>query len=280
MPRYALELEFSGAAFNGTQVQDHGRTLQGVVAQALVDLVGHAVDFRPGSRLDQGVSARALPSDVRLEREWDPRVLGLALNQKLPEDVVVRRVAAVADGFDARRDSVAKAYRYRVLVRPTRPVLDRAALWIRHLPHPERLDELAELIPGRRDLSGFACLRHDETDVKDGTRDYLSASWSLGVSSDYPDGDERIFRIRGAGFLYKQVRGLVGAMVHVAAGRGTVDDFRRTMADGRAATRLANIAPPDGLLLERAEFAPEPAWQVVGPRGREADHGSGVLPAL
>ncbi len=268
MPRYALELEFAGAAFNGTQVQDHGRTLQGVVAQTLVDLVGHSVDLRPGSRLDQGVSARALPSDVRLDRDWDPVVLGLALNQKLPKDIIVRRVAGVADGFDARRDSVAKAYRYRVLVRPTRPVLDHAALWIRHLPHPERLADLAALIPGRHDLSGFACLRHDETDVKDPVRDYLTARWSAQPCGDEADGSEYTFRIRGAGFLYKQVRGLVGAMVHVAAGRATVDDFMRAMADGRAATRLANIAPAEGLLLERAEFTPEPDWRVVDPRGR------------
>lgn len=267
MPRYALEIEFAGAGFHGTQVQDHGRTLQAVVAQALVDLVGHSVDYRPGSRLDQGVSARALAGDVALERAWDPVVLGLALNQKLPEDVVVRRVAAVADGFDARRDSVAKAYRYRVLVRPARPVLDRAAWWVRHLPHPELLDELAALVPGRRDLSGFACLRHDETDAKDPVREYLSARWSAQPVGDEADGVERTFRIRGAGFLYKQVRGLVGAMIHVAAGRARVADFARTIVDGRAARRLANIAPADGLRLERAEFAPEPEWRVVAPGG-------------
>lgn len=280
MPRYILALEFAGADFSGTQVQDIGRTLQGVVNAALTALVGHAVDFRPGSRLDQGVSARALPGDVWLDRDWHPLVLGLALNRGLPADIVVRRAARVADGFSARRDGSAKHYRYRVLERPVRPVLDRDALWVRHLPHPQRLGELAALIPGRHDLSGFACLRHDETDGLNPARHYLAASWATRPLGDAHDGCEHTFRIVGAGFLYKQVRGLVGSMVHVAAGRATVADFQRAMAAGWTAARLGNIAPAAGLILEHADFAPEPEWQIIGPRERGASRGPGVPPVI
>ncbi len=68
------------------------------------------------------------------------------------------------------------------------------------------------------------------------------------------------FRIRGEGFLYRQVRALVGAMVFVAQTRATVDDFRAAIARRRHPKRLGNLAPAEGLVLAGASFAPEPAW--------------------
>ncbi|MBA3685431.1 MAG: tRNA pseudouridine synthase A [Planctomycetes bacterium] len=261
MPRYALELEFNGADFSGSQSQTNARTVQDVVQSALAALAGERVGFRPASRLDQGVSAAALPGDCLLARDWDPEVLGLALNHQLPEDVVVRRAARVPDAFDARRNAAAKHYRYRVLVRPVRPTLDRACLWVRRLQDPARLHELAALIPGRHDLSGFACLRHDDTDQQDPHRDYLAALWSDRILDD---AIEWSLRISGRGFLYKQIRGLVGAMVHVAHGRARPDDFRAAMAAGWSARRLGNIAPAEGLLLAGVDYEPCPDWRAIG----------------
>jgi tRNA pseudouridine38-40 synthase len=258
MPRYLLSLEVDGARFSGTQVQGKGeRTVQGVLGEALAPLGISAV--RPGSRLDQGVSAACLAVDVLADREWTPAILGLAINQKLPEDLVVVRVAPVDDRFDAR-NAAHKTYRYRVLSRPVRPVLDRSCWWVRDVIHPERFGDLAALLPGKHDLSGFAALRHDETDEKDPVRNYLAAWWESSVAGDIAS---HVFRITGEGFLYRQVRGLVGAMVLVAMGRATIGEFRATMAAGRSARRLGNIAPPEGLLLEAVSYRSEPAWTTV-----------------
>jgi tRNA pseudouridine38-40 synthase len=264
--RYLLDLEVDGRAYCGTQVQINGPTVQGAVATALRSLTGEDGAFRPGSRLDQGVSARSYPGTCTLSRTWEPAILGLALNQHLPNDLVVRRVAPVADDFDCLRQGCSKTYRYRLRERAVRTVLDRACWWLRDLPHPERLAPLAALIPGEHDLSGFACLRHDGTDDDDPVRRYSAAAWS-----EQRDGDSilRIFSIAGRGFLYKQVRGLVGAMVYCALGRANADDFRAVMAAGRGNTlRLGNIAPSEGLLLDSVEFDTPIAWQTVAVRER------------
>ncbi|HYE06437.1 MAG TPA: tRNA pseudouridine synthase A [Planctomycetota bacterium] len=256
MPRFALELEFDGQGFSGTQLQDDAsRTLQGVVETALADLAGSPVRFLPASRLDQGVSSPALPGDCVLERDWDPAMLAAALNQRLPEDAVVRRAARVADGFSARRDASAKHYRYRVLVRPARPVIDRRCLWVRRWSRPEALPEMAALLVGRLDLSGFACKRGDASDDGDPRRRYDHASWT-------DDGDGAwTFAMAGEGFLYQQIRGLVGAMVHVALDRAPIGDFRAAIAGGWGARRLGNMAPGIGLRLARVDFTPEPDWR-------------------
>lgn len=258
MPRYAFELEYDGAAFAGTQAQGKGeRTLQAVLDQAAAAVDGAAVGVRLGSRLDAGVSAEALGADALFSRAWEPLALGFALSQALPEDVVVRRAAAVDDTWSAKHRAVAKTYRYRIRVRGVRPVLDRRCLWVRRIDHPGLLHELAPLLVGDHDLSGFASLRHDGTDDDDPCRRILAAGWERTV-----EGHDQLltFRITGEGFLYKQVRGLVGAMLAVAQGRGTPADFAEAVAAGRGARRLGNTAPGHALVLERVGYDREPAW--------------------
>jgi tRNA pseudouridine38-40 synthase len=116
---------------------------------------------------------------------------------------------------------------------------------------------LAALLPGRHDLSGFACLRHDGSDTADPVRTIHAAAWTRSAAAG---GEEWTFAIRGEGFLYKQVRGLVGAMVHVASGRSAPTDFHAQMAAGRGARPFANVAPALGLELEAVEYHPEPEW--------------------
>jgi len=273
--RYLLSIECDGANFFGTQIQGKGeRTVQGLLSEALTQLGISAI--RPGSRLDQGVSAACLPVDILADRTWDPVVLGLAINQRLPDDLIVIRVAAVGYHFDAR-NAADKTYRYRVVSRPVRPVLDRSCWWVRDIPHPERLASVAAMLPGRHDLSGFAALRHDQTDDKDPVRHYLAAWWTSESSNDTIT---HTFRITGEGFLYRQVRGLVGAMVLVAMGRATIAEFSAAITAGRAATRLGNIAPAEGLLLEQVNYRPQPTWATVsvGNRGQYVSGEPGSAP--
>lgn len=62
------------------------------------------------------------------------------------------------------------------------------------------------------------------------------------------------FRIRSTGFLYKQVRHMVGASVAVAQGRCSVEDLRERLAAGASVPRgqlkcLWTVAEPRGLSL-------------------------------
>jgi len=185
---------------------------------------------------------------------------GLALNARLPKDVVVRRVARVADGWSARKDAVSKTYRYRIVLRPVRPVLRYDAVWVRQIDHPELLNECAKMLRGTLDLSGFSALRGDDTDNGDPHRRYFSAHWD----SDIVNGSTYWnFRISGDGFLYRQVRGLVGAMLHIGQGRRPVSLFAEIIGCGREGPRCGNVAPAKGLLLEKVSYDPEPEWKTV-----------------
>ncbi len=265
MPRYALTFEFDGLAFAGTQEQrDNQRTLQSVLMHALTlldsDSDAEIRKIRLASRLDAGVSAHGLVGDLLLPRPWSPVALGMALSSHLPDDVVVRKVAEVNETWNAKTEAKSKTYVYRICRRTMRPVLDKRCWWVRRIDYPERLDELARLLPGDQDLSGFACLRRDESDLEDPHRRILTTSWR----HESIDGEEfHTFTITGEGFLYKQVRGLVGAMLFVAQGRATKDDFCAATAQGRNAQRIGNIAPAAGLVLQTITYDPQPTWITI-----------------
>lgn len=256
MPRYVLDLELDGRAFAGTQWQKGHRTVQAELMAAVAGLDGADRHVRLASRLDSGVDAEHLPCDVELGRTWDPAVLCQALTDRLPADLAVRRAAVVPDAFNAIGDAVGKTYRYRIALRPVRPVRDQRCWWLRRLDRTDLLQPCADLLVGDKDLSGFANLRHDESDGHDPTRSIASAVWSV-------DGEILTFRVSGAGFLYRQVRGFVGAMAAVATGRWPMADFAACCDGGRVAAKVGNVAPPDGLCLESVRYQPEPEWRVA-----------------
>ncbi len=256
MPRYALDIELDGRAFAGTQWQKGQRTVQAELLAAVSGLDGADRHVRLASRLDSGVDAEHLPCDVELGRTWDPAILCQALTDRLPADLAVRRAALVPDGFNVISEAVGKTYRYRIAFRPVRPVRDARCWWLRRLDRTDLLQPCADLLVGNRDLSGFANLRHDDSDTGDPVRRIDSATW---IQED----ELLTFRISGSGFLYRQVRGLVGAMAAVATGRWPFEDFVVCCTDGRSADKVGNVAPPDGLCLESVRYDPEPDWRAA-----------------
>jgi tRNA pseudouridine38-40 synthase len=259
MPRYALELTIDGRAFHGTALQDGHRTVHGVLRQALHRLDHGPVLTRSCGRLDAGVSAHRLIIHCHLRRSWAPTALGQALSAHLRPDAAVLRVAEVADDWDALLNCVAKTYAYRLYVGAAAPVLIDRCWWQRRLDHADRLDQCATLIPGQHSLAAFAALRKDGSDDSDPVRTYHSAAWSC---EPVTGGKLWTFHIKGSGFLYKQVRGVVGAMVEVARGKAEIDDFAARIGPGRDHGQpcLGRVAPGEALALVQAQHDPDPTW--------------------
>ena len=261
MPRYAIDAEFHGRHFHGSQLQPGLRTVQGDLMAALHGLAGQTVAVRPASRLDAGVSARHFPCDAVLTAHLPPAALCHALNQRLAEGVSVRRAALVADDFHAMHHAQSKTYRYRAVVRRSRPSCDTARWWLCRPIDLGILHACAQAILGERDLGAFRALRRNDSDDDDPVRRILAAAWQHARE----DGDDAYtFTITGTGFLYKQVRALVGAMCWTAGPYGDMRDFQRAVDSGDIGDRPADIAPAEGLCLMEVDYGGrEPDW--VGP---------------
>jgi tRNA pseudouridine38-40 synthase len=239
MPRFRLLIEYDGSGFVGWQVQASGTSVQGVIEEALAKLGETATVYGAG-RTDAGVHALGQVAHADIARDWDPFVLGKAINFHIrPHRVSVLHVECVADGFHARFNAVRRKYLYRILNRRGPPALGRGHVWW----IPQDLDagamhQAAQVLVGHYDFTTFrsaAC--QSRSPVK--TLDRLDVARR---------GDEIEIVAEARSFLHHQVRSMAGSLKLVGEGKWTKDDLAAALgARDRAA--CGPVAPPQGLYL-------------------------------
>jgi tRNA pseudouridine38-40 synthase len=261
MVRLALLTSYDGTPYRGwTDVRDSslrpalGRVLGGI-AEPLLEAA---------SRTDAGVHALGNVATLTLDGEVNAAhnvgQLQYSLNQLLPPEVAVRRVARVAESFDVR-SNVGKTYVYKFSTSDCRDPLSRLYEW--HVPqrrgqplwNSERAAYLAERLCGTHSFSAFANTprgreRHSSIDPVC-TLHELSLAPTSEVDSRWA------FTVRGDRFLYKMVRNLVGALVRVGAGDSLSSDEVLEALDRGVFARSASMpltAPAHGLVLEHVHY--------------------------
>lgn len=246
--RIALLIAYDGTAFAGWWRQPGERTVAGVFDEAFARLGELQAQVVGASRTDAGVHAEGQVAHVTTSRPWDTGVLRQALAAHLPADAACRAVAAVADGWDACHDAVAKTYRYTIdHGEVADPFLARFAWRTPFRLEPERLRAAATGLAGERDWRGFS--KRGETRHLDGdlVRRITQVDW-------HHDGHRLCCDITGAGFTYRLVRSLVGAMVAVAHGTCTPADLAAALT-GEDSPAGRQQAPAHGLCLRRVAYA-------------------------
>jgi tRNA pseudouridine38-40 synthase len=169
------------------------------------------------------------------------------LNDRLPPDIHVLRVEEARDGFDPRRDAVARYYLYQISTRRT-AFAKRFVWWIK-----DRLDETA-----MRAAAGSLTGRHDFARFADKRAGDSSTIVVVNDVQFLRDGDLLLFRIGASHFLWKMVRRLVGTLVEVGRGSIRVDEFVSLLGSNKGLPAPFDIpshtAPPSGLFLDRVLY--------------------------
>lgn len=230
-----LRIAYDGTDLHGCPPVPGHRTVCGEIAAALGRAGATPTWIDPLSRTDAGVHARGNVVCVAPGRPLAPGEALRLLDHHLPPDV---RCLAAARA-DTAPTAGEKTYAYtldlgrwgdpalaRTAWRPGRP-LDRAAL----------VDAAIPLV-GVRDFAAF----HRSDDPRaPRLRAIGSASWSL-------EADVATFTVRGDGFGYRLVRGLVGGMIAVARGACPAAAWDTALA-GHPTHASQQTAPARGLCL-------------------------------
>ena len=222
MKRLKLTVAYDGTNYCGWQIQPNGITVEEVLNRALRKLTGEEIT-------------------LYYERYYYDV---FALNQRLPDDIVVIRSEEVPADWHPRYCNSKKTYEYHIqnakIPDPTRRL---TRYFVSFDLDIERMKKAAQYLVGTHDFVSFCNVR---TDVEDTVR----TIYNLDI---LPVGDEITIRIQGSGFLYNMVRIIVGTLVRVGRGFYTPEQVQEILeAKNRKAAGVT--APPQGLFLVGIEY--------------------------
>ena len=239
--RYKIVLAYDGTAYSGYQVQDNGVSVQQRLEEVLEYLDRQPVRVFGSSRTDAGVHARGFVAHFDLTKPIPPQGLLRGMNSRLPDDIRVMKASYAKPDFDARKSAKGKEYRYFVYNADILPP-HLAPYWtFCHRPlDVAAMQDAANRFVGRHDFVSFAANPH--RDLETTVRNIFSFKVQKA-------GPRITFVVQGDGFLYKQVRSMVGFLISV--GKGGEKPAAVTELLEAAAPRTARVqtAPGKGLFL-------------------------------
>lgn len=241
-----LVIAYDGTAFHGWQSQPGQRTIQGMIEQAARRVLRHQVELVGSGRTDAGVHAAGQVANFYTTSQVPIENMPRAIGARLPKDVTLIRADEVHERFHAIRSSRGKLYRYRVHNVTGRPAERHLQRYTYHFWQPldvRAMNQAARHMIGCMDFSAMAS--------KGSPREsYVRTVLGIHIYSRY---DEVRFDVIGRGFLYNQVRNMVGTLIEVGRGHWPPEHVAEIMASCDR-TRAGPTAPARGLCLQWVRY--------------------------
>ena len=239
-----LTIEYDGTGYCGWQIQPNGRSIQAALEEAVSIFFGTSTRVTGSGRTDAGVHAVGQVGNVLVARDDDDHRILRGLNALTPPDISVKKIEAVPEAFDSRRDARSRVYEYRILNRATVSPFHRNRAWHVH----GRLDrasmeEAVGCLVGEHDFSSF---RAAGCEAAHPIRRIYRASWE--------ERDELlVFTVEATAFLRHMVRTIVGTVVEVGRGLRSPGAFHELL-EARDRAKAGPTAPPHGLYLYEVKY--------------------------
>ena len=244
MRRIKLTIAYDGTNYCGWQVQPNGITIEEVLNKALKKLTGEDILVIGASRTDSGVHALGNVAVFDTDTTIPAEKIAMALNQRLPEDIVVVKSEEVSEDFHPRYCNCSKTYEYHIInTRIPNPMKRLTNYFVSYELDIEKMRRAASYLVGEHDFVSFCNVR---TDVENTVRTITD----LDIITN---GNEIIIRITGNGFLYNMVRIIVGTLVRV--GRGFYEPEKvKEILEAKDRKAAGVTAPGHGLVLVKIDY--------------------------
>lgn len=244
MKRIMLVVAYEGTNYCGWQVQPNGITIEGVLNRTLSELLGEQIVVIGASRTDAGVHSYGNVAVFDTKTRIPAEKISYALNQRLPEDIVVQSSKEVPADFHPRHCNSRKTYEYRILNRKMPlPMRRRDTYFYYRKLDVEKMQRAAELLVGEHDFKSFcAAAAVVETTVR--------TIYSLDVRRME---DIITIRVTGSGFLYNMVRIIAGTLIQIGEGKKEPESVKEILAACHRGA-AGPTAPAHGLTMVGIEF--------------------------
>lgn len=241
--RYFAEIAYRGTHYVGWQVQPNGISVQETINKCLRTILrDESIACVGCGRTDAGVHATQFYLHFDTWTELPENFL-LRINTVLPDDIAFIRHFPVAENAHTRFDATLRAYEYVISFEKDAFGPDRV-LW-RHFRDLdfELLQACCVVMKKYNDFPSFC-------KSKQGSKTTI-----VNLQEIYwrKENDTYILYISADRFIRGMVRLVVGAMIQVARGKMTLEEFENGIQRGER-LKLALSAPAHGLYLIAVKY--------------------------
>ena len=246
MFRYQILIEYVGTNFRGWQIQTKGKTIQGLIQKKITKLLKEKIVLTGAGRLDKGVHALEQSAHFECKKKIENLNKFLkSLNHFLNDDMVtIIKIKKRGKDFHARFSAKMRIYKYVIINRLSRPVLDENRGW--HIINKldlEKMKKASKELVGTNDFSVF---RASSCRAKSP----IKTMKSVKIKSK---NDKIEIEFKSQSFLQQQVRSMVGCLKYVGEKRWTLKKFIFVM-NSKKRILCAPPAPPEGLYLSKVIY--------------------------
>ena len=216
MKRIKLTVAYDGTNYCGWQIQPNGITIEQVLNENLSRLLGEEIVVSGASRTDSGVHSLGNICIFDTNTRMPGEKICYAINQSLPDDIVVVGSEEVARDWHPRYVNSRKTYEYRILNRKFPDPTRRLDTYFFHYElDVDAMKKAAAVLVGEHDFKSFCSAG---SQVKTTVRTIYSCDVNK-------SGDVITIRVTGNGFLYNMVRIIAGTLIKVGDGNIAVDSI-------------------------------------------------------
>ena len=244
MKRIKLTIAYDGTNYCGWQIQPNGITIEEILNKALSKMTGEEVFVIGASRTDSGEHALGNVAVFDTETTIPTDKIAIALNQRLPEDIVITKSEEVPLDFHPRYCNCSKTYEYHIInTRIPIPTKRLTNYFVSYVLDIDKMRQAASYLVGEHDFVSFCNVR---TDVENTVR-------TITALDIITNENEITIRITGNGFLYNMVRIIVGTLIRV--GRGFYEPEKvKEILEAKDRKAAGVTAPAHGLMLVEIKY--------------------------
>ena len=246
MFRYQLLIEYEGTNFRGWQIQKKGKTIQGLIQEKISKILKEKIILSGSGRTDTGVHALEQSAHFECKKRitnYDKFLK--SMNHFLNKDLVtILKIKKKNQNFHSRFSAKMRIYKYIIINRLSRPVLDKNRGW--HIVNEldlKIMKKAAKKLVGTNDFSTF---RASSCKAKSP----IKTMKSVKIKSK---NNKIEIEFQSQSFLQKQVRSMVGCLKYVGEKKWTLKKFMSVM-NSKKRILCAPPAPPEGLYLARVIY--------------------------
>ena len=246
MNNYLLKIEYDGTKFVGWQFQKNGKSIQGVIENALRKIFKFQIRIIGAGRTDKGVHAKGQYANFKIDKIIDNKKKFInSINYFLKKDFIsVLDIKKKKFDFNSRYSAKERIYEYKIINREGALSLNRNQAWhIKKGLDIKLLKQGAKVLEGTHDFSTF---RASSCSAKSP----IKKMNSIKVKKNR---EIILITFKSQSFLQNQVRSIVGCFEYLSSRKWTLNHFKRVL-NSKKRSKCAPPAPACGLYLKDIKY--------------------------